>query len=103
MQNHVIRSVALVGAGTMGQGIALSCALAGYQVLLFDVSNEYLQKAIPLIDKNLDVLVEKNKITLFGKQESIKRIKTVDAIQKIKADLIIEAIVEDLRAKQDLF
>jgi len=98
-----IHTVGIVGAGTMGQGIAQVCALAGLQVLLYDIQENFISKAIANIEKSLQVSVEKNKITSEQKQECLKKISPCLALTSLKADLIIEAALENLEIKRNIF
>lgn len=98
-----INTVAIIGAGTMGQGIAQVCAQAGYTALLFDVNADLLFKATESIRTNLIIAVEKGKINSAEQEEIQKRIVIVKNLSEVKADLIIEAVVEKLEVKQKLF
>lgn len=98
-----IKTVAIVGAGTMGQGIAISCALSGYDTLLFDVSPGFSEKALGLIRQSIDRSVLKGKLTNEAGQQGFNRIKSVNNLSDLKADLIIEAVIENLEVKQKLF
>ncbi|MEJ0056926.1 MAG: 3-hydroxyacyl-CoA dehydrogenase NAD-binding domain-containing protein [Bacteroidota bacterium] len=98
-----IRTVAIVGAGTMGLGIAQVCAASGFNTILFDLQRSQVDTAVRSIDKNLSFLVEKNKITNEQKNEALKRITSADRLSELRADLIIEAAVEKLAVKQQLF
>lgn len=98
-----IQTVGIVGAGTMGQGIAQVCALSGFQVLLYDIKEELVTKGITSIEKNLQGSVEKKKITEEQKQESLKKITACLALSSLKADLIIEAALENLEIKRKIF
>ena len=97
-----IKVVGVVGAGSMGQGIAQSCAMAGYQVLLCDVKSEIIEKGIQNIVKNLDQAIAKGKITSEKKAATLENIKS-SSPENLKADLIIEAVIEKLNLKQKLF
>lgn len=99
----MIQTVGIVGAGTMGQGIAQVCALSGFQVLLYDIKEEFITKGIGLIEKNLQAGVEKKKITEQQKQECLSKIKTCLSLSSLKADLIIEAALENLEIKRKIF
>ncbi len=99
----MINQVAVAGAGTMGSGIALSVALSGRKVILFDVQETMLEKARGAVSKNLDVLHQKGKVSSSGRDETRERITYTADIDKVVADLVIEAIVEKLSAKVDLF
>ena len=98
-----IEKVAIVGAGTMGQGIAQVVALAGYQVLLNDVHHSMLDRALNRISLNLDKGIEKGKISTAQKELALSRIAITDDLTTVKADMIIEAVIEDLEIKQALF
>ena len=102
-QLEEIKKVAVVGAGTMGQGIAQVCAMAGLEVLLFDVNSEMLGKAIQAIEGNLIKGIERGKVTADEMNKSLSLIQTIDSEKLLVADLIIEAIVERLEIKQQLF
>jgi 3-hydroxybutyryl-CoA dehydrogenase len=97
------RSVGIIGAGTMGQGIAQVCAQAGLSVKLFDIQQATLVGAINKIDATLQSLVEKNKITSQLKDQITQRIESVSIIAELKCDLIIEAAVENLEIKRKIF
>ncbi|MCX7896543.1 MAG: 3-hydroxyacyl-CoA dehydrogenase [Rhodocyclaceae bacterium] len=95
--------VAVVGAGTMGAGIAQVAAVAGHPVWLYDQSGEAALKAVNLIREQLGRLVEKGKLSSAQAHEVMQRINVVQSLADLAAaDLVIEAIVEDLEAKQAL-
>jgi len=98
-----IKTVGIVGAGTMGQGIALSCALSGYATLLFDISPGFSEKALQLIRQSIDQSVLKGKLAKETGAQGLDRIKIVHDLADLRADLIIEAVVENLEVKQKLF
>ena len=98
-----INSIGIVGAGTMGQGIAQICALAGYQVVLFDIESSALEKAMMAIGKNLDKGIERGKVTESDKDRALSLLKTTTDLEQVKVDMVIEAIVEKLEVKQSLF
>jgi 3-hydroxybutyryl-CoA dehydrogenase len=98
-----IKKIGVVGAGTMGQGIAISCALAGYSVLLYDIDSDFCDKALLLIRKTLDTSVEKGKLTQQASDEGFSKINKAAQISDLSADLVIEAVVENLEVKQKLF
>jgi len=96
--------IAVIGAGTMGAGIAQIAAKAGHQVLLFDIAEGAAQKGIKNICKGLDKLVQRNRITQPEVDKLISNISPISDINKLaSADLVIEAIVEKLEIKQQLF
>jgi len=97
-----VKKVAIAGAGTMGRGIAQACAMAGFDVLLFDVAHDLAIKALEQIRKDVTALEEKNKITPEESKAALKKISVASTIEELKADLFIEAIVEKLDVKQRL-
>ena len=98
-----IKTVGVIGAGTMGLGIAQVAAMAGYSTILFDTNPNTVQLAFNTIEKNLDKGIEKGKINIEGKQKTLSNLKTADDLAQVKADLIIEAIIEKLEVKQQVF
>jgi 3-hydroxybutyryl-CoA dehydrogenase len=98
-----IKTVGVCGAGTMGAGIAQVFAQSGFATVLFDLNKEVLAAAEKSIAANLAKAVEKNKITEQQKSKAIGSIIFSDDLQKVKADFIIEAIVEQIEVKQKLF
>lgn len=99
----MIKSVGVAGAGTMGSGIALSAALAGLPVVLFDTNVQVLTKAKASIHANLDYLVGKGSITPLQRDEAFSKILFVENVEVCQGDIIIEAIIENIAAKADLF
>ena len=98
-----INTICIVGAGTMGSGIAQVAAQSGFSALLFDINKEVLEKGRASIQKNLQWLVDKQKITAEEKENIFQRIDFISDINDCVADLIIEAIVENTEAKVALF
>lgn len=98
-----INSVAIVGAGTMGQGIAIACSSKDFDVTLFDVNEAALLRAMVSIDKNLQSAIEKGKLSAEQKKNALDKIKTVDKLPQVKADLVIEAAIEKLDVKREIF
>ena len=96
-------SICVCGAGTMGSGIAQTIAQSGFKTLLFDVNEEVLAKAKSNIYKSLYGLVAKNKITEEQHTQITNSLIFINNIEQVKADLIIEAIIEKLDAKISLF
>jgi len=103
MNVESIHHVAIIGAGTMGQGIAEVCAIAGYTVSLYDIQADLTKMARGNIRKSLEGAVAHGKITETQKNEAIGRIQTVGDFRKLQVDLAIEAIVEKLEVKQKIF
>lgn len=100
---HTIRTIAIAGAGTMGSGIAQVTAAAGYQTILFDIQPAMLEKAALGIKKSLEFLQEKGKISQEEQKAISERITYTANIHELKADLIIEAILEKLEIKHQFF
>ena len=99
-----IQTIGIVGAGQMGNGIAHVMALAGYDVLLTDVSAEALQKAIDTITSNLDRQVGRGKVAEADRDATLARIKTTQTLSDLgQSDLIIEAATERETVKQAIF
>lgn len=100
-----IKLISVIGSGTMGNGIAHSFALAGFQVHLIDISEENLKKALNTIDKNLDRQLSKGSITKAQKGAALGNIliftNTQHAVKD--SDLIIEAASENIEIKLDIF
>jgi len=99
-----IRTIGVVGAGQMGNGIAHVMALAGYDVALNDISREALDKAMATIRKNLDRQVSREKITQDELEAALARITTTQTLTDLgPSDLIIEAATEREAVKQAIF
>jgi 3-hydroxybutyryl-CoA dehydrogenase len=101
--NSQIQTVAVLGAGTMGQGIAQVCAMSGYSTQLFDIESSLSQKAISSISINLDKAVSKSKISESERNLILGRLSVANKLEDVEADLVIEAVVERLDVKQQLF
>lgn len=99
-----IRTVGIVGAGQMGNGIAHVFALAGFDVLMNDISEDALNKAVALIDGNLERQVSRDKISAEAKAAAMGRIRTTTKLHELgPSDLIIEAATERETIKQAIF
>ncbi|MEE8250539.1 MAG: 3-hydroxyacyl-CoA dehydrogenase family protein [Gemmatimonadales bacterium] len=100
-----MKQITVIGAGTMGHGIAHVSAMAGYNVMLTDQNRDILSSAIDRIKSNLDDGVERGKISQDDARSALGRITcTSDLSQAVqKAGLVIEAVIEDLGVKQELF
>lgn len=99
-----IKSVGVIGAGQMGNGIAHVMALAGYDVVLNDISEDSLQAAVARIDKNMERQVSREVITSAAKADALNRIKTTLAQPEVgQTDLIIEAATENEEVKYKIF
>jgi 3-hydroxybutyryl-CoA dehydrogenase len=100
----VAEIIGVVGAGTMGNGIAQVCARAGYDVILRDVTEEFLQRGLSAIDKSLQRDIDKERLDAESKQSIIKRIRTTTEFAAFSnASFVIEAVTEDLAVKTDVF
>ena len=99
----MINTVAIVGAGTMGSGIALAAALKDLPVILCDINDAVLSGAKSAIQKNLDFLVSRQKISIDQSERIQKNIRFSSSVSDCHADLVIEAIVEQLDVKRQLF
>ena len=98
-----INSICVIGAGTMGSGIALASAQSGFYTLLFDINEEVLEKAKTSIQKSLQFLVDRQKIAAGEMQTVFSRIRFINDTNDCLADIIIEAIVEKAEAKVSIF
>ncbi len=100
-----MKKITVIGAGTMGNGIAHIFAQFGYEVILSDISDSALQKAIQTISKNVDRLIEKAKLSAEEKPAILGRIKTLTNVQDAvkDAELVIEAATENEGLKLKIF
>jgi 3-hydroxybutyryl-CoA dehydrogenase len=99
-----IKKIGIIGAGTMGHGIALVAAKAGYEVVLHDIKDEYVKKGLGSVEKFVDKSVEKGKMTPDDKKNILGKIHGTTKLEDMKdADVIIEAILEEVKMKKDVF
>lgn len=98
-----IKSIGIAGAGTMGAGIAQVTAGNGYKTILFDLNEAVLAKARTGVEKSVDTLVQKQKMSEDKRNEVLANITYINSVNELKADLIIEAIIEKLEVKQQFF
>ena len=99
-----IATIGIVGAGQMGNGIAHVCALAGYDVILNDISDDALSTALSLIEKNLERQVSREKISAADRDAAMARITTTTTLSDLgKTDLVIEAATERETVKAAIF
>jgi 3-hydroxybutyryl-CoA dehydrogenase len=100
-----MKNVAVIGAGTMGNGIAHTFAQFGFQVALIDISQESLDKAVKTITKNLDRLVAKERLTEAQKEATLSNLNTFTTLEEgVKsADLVVEAATENVDIKLSIF
>lgn len=99
-----IKTIAVIGGGTMGNGIAHVCAVTGYDVILVETREEFLDRAISTITKNLDRMVKKEKISEEDKNKALARIRRSTSLDDVKAaQIVIEAVFENLDVKLEIF
>ncbi|MBD0371220.1 MAG: 3-hydroxybutyryl-CoA dehydrogenase [Pyrinomonadaceae bacterium] len=97
-------TIGVIGAGTMGNGIAQVCARAGYSVVMRDVKQEFLDRGLQTIDKSLQRDVDKERLRAEEKQEIISRIRTTTEWEALSdASLVVEAVSEDFNIKSEVF
>jgi len=98
-----IKTIIVIGAGTMGKGITQLSAMAGYDTILYDIDTIRLGKALETITKNIDGGIKRNKIKAEDKAAILGRIRTSTDSFELKGEVIIEAIIENAEIKIDLF
>ena len=99
-----IKTIGVVGAGQMGNGIAQVAASSGLQVVMSDIADSFVQKGLETVSKNLDRMVEKGKIPSSKKNEVIGRIRGTIRVQDMaKVDFVVEAATENEPLKLDIF
>ncbi|HKS27983.1 MAG TPA: 3-hydroxybutyryl-CoA dehydrogenase [Pyrinomonadaceae bacterium] len=97
-------TIGVIGAGTMGNGIAQVCARAGYSVVMRDVKQEFLERGLQTIDKSLQRDVDKERLKAEEKQEIVSRIRAVTDWEALgSASLVVEAVSEDFGVKSEVF
>ena len=99
-----IKSIGVIGAGTMGNGIAHVSALSGFDTILMDIKDEFVQQGLSTIQKNMDRQVKKEKISQSEMETSMSRISaSTDYNQLSACDLVIEAATENMDIKLNIF
>jgi 3-hydroxybutyryl-CoA dehydrogenase len=99
-----IKTIGVVGAGQMGNGIVQVAAYSGFQVVMSDIADSFVQKGLATISKNLDRMVEKGKIPSQKKDEIMGRIKgTIQVKDMAEADFVVEAAIENESLKLNIF
>ncbi|MBN8569749.1 MAG: 3-hydroxybutyryl-CoA dehydrogenase [Ignavibacteria bacterium] len=99
-----IKTIGVIGSGTMGKGIAISTATAGFNTILYDISDEIISNAKASIEKDLQKGVEKNKITVEAKEQILGRLYLTSDFNSFSgADFIIEAAPESMDLKKKIF
>ncbi|QIZ67559.1 3-hydroxyacyl-CoA dehydrogenase family protein [Geobacillus subterraneus] len=100
----MVATIGVVGAGTMGGGIANLAALSGFNVILVDIDEHMLQKARSRMEAFMDKSVAKGKLTAEQKHEALERVKGSISLQEMRqADVIIEAVIENMEVKKEVF
>jgi 3-hydroxybutyryl-CoA dehydrogenase len=98
------KTIGVVGAGQMGNGIAQVAAYSGFRVVMSDIADSFVQKGLATISKNLDRMVEKGKIPSQKKVEIMGRIKgTIQVKDMAEADFVVEAAIENESLKLNVF
>src|SRR6266436_3021529 len=99
-----INKVAVLGCGLMGSGIAQVCALAGREVTVIEVSEEYLTKGLGSITMQLGKLVEKGKLTAYDRDKTLGRLHGATRLEDAApAEIVIEAIIENMGEKNKTY
>ncbi|WP_066053718.1 3-hydroxyacyl-CoA dehydrogenase family protein [Robertmurraya korlensis] len=98
------QTIGVVGAGSMGTGIANLAAINGFNVVLRDIEERFLENALNRMSKFMDKSVSRGKLTEEQKQEALSRIQTTTQLEDLKdVDIVIEAVIEDLTLKKEVF
>jgi 3-hydroxybutyryl-CoA dehydrogenase len=96
--------IGVIGSGTMGSGIAQVAARSGYDVVMRDVKDEFLQRGLNTIDKSLQRDVDKERLTVAEKQSILERIKPVTELESLRdASFVVEAVTEEFNVKSEVF
>lgn len=99
-----MEKIFVLGAGTMGSGIVQAFAQKGYEVIVRDIKDEFVQRGLSGINKNLSKLVSKGKMTEENKEEILSRISgTTDMNLAADCDLVVEAAIENMQVKKEIF
>jgi 3-hydroxybutyryl-CoA dehydrogenase len=99
-----IKKIGVIGAGTMGNGIAQVCAAAGFDVTMADISDAAVKRGLDTVAKSLDRLLSKQKITEADKGAILGRIRTATKVEEVSAsDIVIEAATENVELKLKIF
>ena len=98
------RKVGVIGAGQMGNGIAHVCALAGYDVALYDISRERIEAGLATIDGNMARQVSSDRITVEQREAELEKVKAADSMEGFEdADIVIESATESEDVKRKIF
>lgn len=100
-----VNTIAVIGAGTMGRGIAYAAALGGYRTILEDVSALVLQQGLAYVRETLEEGVARGKVTPQQKEQALARLGSAGSVEEAcrEADLLIEAVPEEMELKVDIF
>ncbi|MEW9669899.1 3-hydroxyacyl-CoA dehydrogenase family protein [Ammoniphilus sp. 3BR4] len=99
-----MQTVGVVGSGTMGGAIAHLAAMAGFQVILCDVEDKFLQRAVERMEQFMDKSISRGKMTIEQKADVLERVTCTTHLEEMKkAGIVIEAIIENLEAKKKVF
>jgi 3-hydroxybutyryl-CoA dehydrogenase len=99
-----IKKIGVLGAGAMGNGIAQVCAQTGYDVIMRDIADEFVQRGMKTIDGFLSKSVEKGKLSEDDKKKTLGKIKGTTKLEDLKdVDFVIEAVLEDMTLKKQVF
>jgi 3-hydroxybutyryl-CoA dehydrogenase len=100
----VVKKIGVIGAGQMGHGIALVSAQAGFDVIIQDIKDDFVQNGLSKIDKFLTKSIQKERITANDKKKIMAKIKGTTKLVDLKdVDIVIEAIFENVKVKKELF
>jgi 3-hydroxybutyryl-CoA dehydrogenase len=100
-----VSTIAVIGAGTMGRGIAYAAAIGGYRTILEDVSPAARGQGMEYIEKNLDEAIARGKVTQEQKKHALAQLSAASSVEEAirEADLVIEAVPEDMELKIEIF
>jgi 3-hydroxybutyryl-CoA dehydrogenase len=99
-----IKKIGVIGAGQMGHGIALVAAKVGFEVIMRDIKDEFIQKGLSKVEKFFDKSIEKGKMTKDEKKKILSNLKGTTKLEDLKdVDLVVEAIFENAKVKKELF
>lgn len=99
-----IKTIGVIGAGTMGSGIAQVAAEAGFEVIMRDIEDKFVHRGMTSINKNLNRAVDKGKRTKEEAEEIVSRVRGTTNLEDLKAaDLVIEAVIENMEMKKELY
>ena len=99
-----LQTIGIVGAGSMGGGIANLAAINGFKVILHDIEERFLDNALSRMDTFMSKSVERGKMSEEQKQAALDLIKTTTDLEDLRdADLVIEAVIEDMDMKKEVF